>query len=296
MATGEGTARWSRGIRGRRGRLRGRERTATYVIVTAFAVALAFPFYWMLITAFKQDPDLYNPNNVPFIFNRAPTVAHVKLLFTETPYLRWLWNTGFVGLLVVGITLVFAIPAGYALARLSGRWGQQLGITIFLAYLVPPTLLFLPMATIVSRLRLSDTLWSLVLVYPSFTVPFATWLLMGFFKTIPRDLEEAARVDGCSRLAALRRVVLPVALPGILTVVIFSLTLVTNEFVYAVTFITSTAEKVIATGVPTNLIRGDTFYWGSLMAGALIPSIPIALVYNLFLDRFVAGITAGAGR
>ena len=276
--------------------LRGREKATTYLVVSTFAMALAFPFAWMLITAFKRDTDLYNPANVPFIFNEAPTLEHVKLLLVETPYLRWLWNTGFVGLLVVAITLALAIPAGYALARLTGRWGQHLGIAIFLAYLVPPTLLFIPMATLVSRLHLSDTLWSLVLVYPSFTVPFATWLLMGFFKTIPRDLEEAARVDGCSRLAALRRVVLPVAIPGILTVVIFSFTLVTHEFVYAITFVTDTAEKVISTGVPTNLIRGDVFYWGPLMAGALIPSIPIVLVYNVFLDRFVAGITAGAGR
>jgi multiple sugar transport system permease protein len=169
-------------------------------------------------------------------------------------------------------------------------------IAIFLAYLVPPTLLFLPMSRLVSNLRLSDTLWSLILVYPSFTVPFATWLLMGFFKTVPRDLEEAARVDGCSRMAAVRRVVLPVAVPGILTVVIFSFTLVTHEFVYALTFITASSEKVISTGVPASLIRGDVFYWGSLMAGALIPSIPIVLLYNVFLDRFVAGITAGAGR
>ena len=276
--------------------LRGREKAATYLVVGGFAVALAFPFYWMLITAFKRETDLYNPGNVPFLFNEAPTFDHIRLLFAETPFLRWIWNTGFVGVLVVGITLVLAIPAAYALARLTGRWGQRLGVAIFLAYLVPPTLLFIPMATIVSRLELSDTLWSLVLVYPSFTVPFATWLLMGFFKTIPRDLEEAARVDGCTRLAALRRVVLPVAVPGILTVVIFSFTLVTHEFVYAVTFVTDTAEKVISTGVPTGLIRGDVFYWGPLMAGALIPSIPIVLLYNVFLDRFVAGITAGAGR
>ena len=276
--------------------LRGRQKAATYLVVGGFALVLAFPFYWMLITAFKRETDLYNPDNIPFIFNEAPTLRHIKLLFTDTPFLRWLWNTGFVGLVVVAITLVLAIPAAYALARLAGRWGHRLGVAIFLAYLVPPTLLFIPMATIVSRLKLSDTLWSLILVYPSFTVPFATWLLMGFFRTIPRDLEEAARVDGCSRLEALRRVVLPVAVPGILTVVIFSFTLVTHEFVYAVTFVTDTAEKVISTGVPTNLIRGDVFYWGSLMAGALIPSIPIVLMYNVFLDRFVAGITAGAGR
>lgn len=266
-------------------------------ILAAFTAFTAFPFFWMLITAFKTTHDLIMRENNPFWFNEwPPTLEHLRVLFAETLFARWLANTLFVGAIVVAITLLLAIPAGYALARLTGRWGEQLGIGIFLTYLVPPTLLFIPLARVIADLGLQDSLWSLVLVYPSFTIPFCTWLMMGFFKTIPRDLEEAARVDGCSRLAALRRVVLPVAVPGILTVVIFTFTLVTHEFVYAVTFVTDTAEKVISTGVPTNLIRGDVFYWGSLMAGALIPSIPIVLMYNVFLDRFVAGITAGAGR
>lgn len=273
-----------------------KRKAGTYLVVGSFAAALAFPFLWMLITAFKRESDLYNPENVPFVFNEPPTLAHIKLLFFDTPYIRWLWNTGFVGLTVVLITLAFSLPAAYALARLSGRWGQRLGVGIFLTYLVPPTLLFLPMSRVVSTLGLQDSLGALILVYPSFTVPFATWLLMGFFKTLPRDLEEAALVDGCSRLAALRRVVFPVAIPGILTVVIFSFTLVTHEYTYALTFISSSAEKTISTGVPTDLIRGDVFYWGSLMAAALIPSIPTALMYNVFLDRFISGITAGAGR
>ncbi|MGH2767960.1 MAG: carbohydrate ABC transporter permease [Actinomycetota bacterium] len=273
-----------------------RERAAAYLVVGAFAIFFAFPFYWMLVTAFKRDSDLYNSRNVPLIFNEPPTLDHLDFLFSRTPYLRWLWNTGFVGVTVVAITLALSLPAGYALARLAGRWGGRLGVAIFLVYLVPPTLLFLPLSRIVSALGLKDSLWSLVLVYPSFTVPFATWLLMGFFKAIPQEIEEAALTDGCSRLQAMRRVVFPVSLPGILTVVIFSLALVFNEFTYALTFITSASEKTVSIGVPTDLIRGDVFFWGPLMAAAVIPSVPIAFLYNAFLDRFISGFTGGAVR
>ena len=189
-----------------------------------------------------------------------------------------------------------ASAAGYALARLSGRWGQSLGVAIFLVYLVPPTLLFLPLSRVIAELGLQDRLASLMLVYPSFTIPFSTWLLMGFFKSIPRELEEAALVDGASRLKALTRIVFPVSLPGILTVVIFAFSLCVNEFVYAVSFITTKSEKTISTGVYTELIRGDVFYWGALMAATLIPAIPLALLYNAFLDRFIAGFTGGAFR
>ncbi|MDP9490884.1 MAG: carbohydrate ABC transporter permease, partial [Actinomycetota bacterium] len=177
-----------------------------------------------------------------------------------------------------------------------GQWGQGVGVGIFLTYLVPPTLLFLPLSRVVADLDLTDRLWSLILVYPSFTVPFSTWLLMGFFKTIPRELEDAALIDGASRLSALLRVVFPISLPGILTVVIFSFSLVLNEFVYAITFISSSTERTVSAGVPTELIRGDVFFWGPLMAAALIPSIPLALLYNIFLDRFIAGFTGGAFR
>ena len=173
---------------------------------------------------------------------------------------------------------------------------QSLGVGIFLTYLVPPTLLFLPLSRVVAELDLHDRLWSLILVYPSFTVPFSIWLLMGFFKTIPPDLEDAALVDGASRLTALVRVVFPLSVPGILTVVIFSFSLVVNEFVYAITFISSTEQKTISAGVPTELIRGDVFYWGALMAATLIPAIPLALLYNVFLNRFIAGFTGGAFR
>jgi multiple sugar transport system permease protein len=269
----------------------------SWLVVGPIAILLAFPFYWMLITALKTDADLYNVENVPFKFGSgSPTTKNFTFLFTDTEYGQWLVNTAIVGVVVVVITLVLALPAGYALARLSGGWGQMMGIGIFLTYLVPPTLLFLPLSRVVSEIGLQDRLLALMVVYPSFTVPFSTWLLMGFFKTIPRELEDAALIDGASRLGALVRVVFPISLPGILTVVIFSFSLVVNEFVYAITFISTSANRTVSAGVPTELIRGDVFYWGALMAAALIPSIPLALLYNLFLDRFIAGFTGGAFR
>jgi multiple sugar transport system permease protein len=263
-------------------------------IVAAFATFAAFPFYWMLLTTFKETRDLLNPNNNPFLFNDPPTLEHLKLLFEETLYVQWLWNTAWVGVLVVAITLLLAIPAGYALARLTGRAGEQLGIGIFLTYLVPPTLLFIPLSRVIAYLGLQDSLWSLVLVYPSFTVPFCTWLMMGFFKAIPRDLEEAAMIDGLSRFGAFVKVVMPMSVAGVLTLVIFSFTLVMQEFVYALTFITAASKFTVSVGVPTFLVRGDVYFWGSLMAGCFIASVPIAIVYNFFVDRFIAGFTVGA--
>ncbi|MGQ0570537.1 MAG: carbohydrate ABC transporter permease [Armatimonadota bacterium] len=269
-------------------------RVALYFIVVWFTFLASFPFIWMAITAFKRNSDLYNVKNNPFIFNAAPTLEHVALLFRETLFSRWLVNTAAVATAVVIITLLVAVPAGYSLARLTGRWGQRLGMGIFLTYLVPPSLLFIPLARVVAELRLQDNLWALVLVYPSFTIPFCTWLLMGFFKSIPSELEEAAIVDGCTRLGALRRIVLPISVAGILTVIIFAFALSMQEFVYALTFISPSAAKTVSIGVPTDLVRGDVFYWGSLMAGALIASVPPAIMYSLFLDRFIAGLTAGA--
>jgi len=262
--------------------------------LTAFAVLLAFPFYRMLITSFKQTSDLYNLKNNPFIFNQMPTFEHVAYLFRETLFLRWLGNTAFAGLLVVAITLLLATPAAYSLARLTGRWGERLGIGIFLTYLVPPTLLFIPLSRIVASLGLQDTLWSVILVYPSFTIPFSTWLLMGFFKSIPRELEDAAMVDGLTRFQAFHKLVIPISLSGILTVVIFSFTLVMQEFVYALTFISSASHQTVGVGVPIYLVRGDVYYWGSLMAACLIATLPIAVLYNVFLDRFIAGFTVGS--
>jgi len=272
-----------------------REKITTYVVVGFFAFVLAFPFYWMLTTALKPIGDLLNVQNLPFWFHPGPTLENFQNLF-DTNYPRWLANTAIVGSAVVVITLVLALPAGYALARLSGRIGGTLAVAIFLTYLVPPTLLFLPLSRVISRLGLQDSLWSLIVIYPSFTIPFATWLMMGFFKTIPRELEDAAMIDGCSRFAALRRIVLPISVPGILTVVIFTFSLCVNEFIYAVTCISSSEHRTISAGVPTDLIRGDLVQWGAIAAAVLIPAIPLALLYNLFLDRFIAGFTGGAFR
>lgn len=263
-------------------------------VLVFFVTFLAFPFYWMLITTFKTTNDLHDTGHNPYLFNDPPTLEHLRVLFEDTQFVQWLLNTGFVGLAVVAITLLLAVPAGYALARMTGAWGQTLGIAIFLTYLVPPTILFIPFARIIAVLGLQDSLWSLVLVYPSFTVPFCTWLLMGFFKAIPRDLEDAAMMDGLSRFGAFVRVVMPVSVSGILTAIIFAFTLVTQEFVYGVTFITSSSSYTVSVGVPTFLVRGDVYFWGSMMAACLIASVPIAIIYNLFVDRFVAGFTVGA--
>ena len=270
------------------------QQVSRWFVLGVFSVLLAFPFYWMFITTFKQTADLYTLENNPFKFNLPPTLDHLRLLFGQTKYVLWLENTAIVGAIVVGITLVLALPAAYALTRLTGRWGQRLGIIIFLTYLVPPTLLFIPLSRVVAILGLQDTIWSVVIVYPTFTVPFSIWLLMGFFKSIPRELEDAAMVDGLTRLGAFVRLVVPISLSGILTVVIFTFTLVTQEFVYALTFISSENNQMLGVGVPTFLVRGDVYYWGSLMAACLIASLPIAVLYNLFLDRFIAGFTVGA--
>jgi len=262
---------------------------------TAFAV---FPFYWMVITAFKRNSDLYvgasNTAHNPFIFNEPPTLVHLYTLFQNTLYLTWLFNTLWVGAVVVLITLLLAVPAAYSLARLTGRWGERLSIGIFLTYLVPSTLLFIPFSRLMALLGLQNHLSALILIYPTFTVPFCTWLLMGFFKTLPKEVEESALVDGCSRLGAIGRVVLPLAMPGLLTIVIFALTLTIQEFVYSLTFISSVERMTVSVGVPVALVRGDVYYWGSLMAACLITSIPLAVIYNFFLDRFIAGFTVGA--
>jgi multiple sugar transport system permease protein len=264
---------------------------AAVVVLVTFA---AFPFYWMLLTAFKTDADLYNLKSNPYWFNTAPTFEHIRYLFSETLFVQWVSNTVIIGICVVAITLLVALPAGYSLARMSGRGAESLGIGIFLTYLVPPTLLFLPLSRVISLLGLQDSLWSLVLVYPTFTIPFCTWLFMGFFKSVPREIEEAAIVDGCTVIGAFVKTVLPLSVPGILTVVIFAFTLTMQEFVYALTFISSSDEKPVTLGVATDLVRGDIFYWGELMAAALIASVPVAFAYNLFLDRFISGITGGA--
>ncbi len=270
-----------------------RTRSSLYAVVTFFALFSAFPFFWMIITTFKRTNDLYTLENNPFLFNEPPTLEHLHHLFFDTLFVKYLFNTFFIGLVVVGITLVVAVPAAYSLARWAGRWGENLGIGIFLTYLVPPTLLFIPLSRVIGVLGLQESLWSLILIYPTFTIPFCTWLLMAFFKSIPRDIEEQAMVDGCSRFGAMVRIILPLSTSGLLTVVVFAFTLSMHEFIYALAFISSSALKTVSIGVPTELI-GEFFEWGPLMAGALIPSILVAFLYAIFLDRFIAGFTTGA--
>jgi multiple sugar transport system permease protein len=265
-----------------------------YTVVGLFALFASFPFLWAIVTMFKTDPDLYNAKNNPFLYNQPPTLSHIGLLFRQTPYLTFVRNTVVIGALVVLITLALSLPAAYALARLTGRWGGRIGVLIFLVYLIPPTLLFIPMSRMIASMRLQDTIWSLVVVYPTFTVPLSTWLLNGFFKSIPRDVEEQAQVDGYSRFQSFVRTVLPLALPGIFTVVVFAFTLTMHEFIYALAFVASSDHMTISVGVPTNLVRGDVFFWQSLMASAVIIAVPVALIYNFFLDRFVQGFTMGA--
>jgi multiple sugar transport system permease protein len=265
-----------------------------YLPLSPYLFVVAFPFYWMIITTFKRDRDLYNLSGSPFWFSEPPTLAHVDLLLRDTLFLTWLWNSLVVGAAVVVITLAIGLPAAYALARMRFPGSHASATAMFLSYLVPPTLLFLPLSQVVRWVGLGDSIWSLVAVYPSFTLPFCTWLLMGFVRTVPREIEESAQLDGCTRWQSFCRIVAPVILPGVITAGIFAFTLTYQEFIYALTFISESANKTIAYGVTTDLIRGDVYYWGSLMAGALIGSIPVAVVYALSLDYFIHGLTAGA--
>ncbi|WP_158847791.1 carbohydrate ABC transporter permease [Saccharothrix deserti] len=269
-------------------------RIGVYVAAIVAALLCAGPFLWSLVTAFKQNRDLYDPTNNPFVFNRPATPDHVTYLFTDTAFLTFTWNTLWVGVLVVLITLVLALPAAYALARLDRPWSGPLAVAIFLVYLVPPSLLFLSLSRVVVAIGLQDSTWSLVLVYPTITIPVSVWLLMGFLKGIPRDIEEQAMVDGYSRLGAFVRAVIPLVFPGIVAVVVFAFTLTASEFIYALAFVAPTEEMPVSTGVPTQLVRGDVFFWQSLQAATVAVAVPIAFVFNLFLDRFVAGFTMGS--
>jgi len=267
-----------------------------YGALTPYIVIAIFPIYWMAITALKQEPDLYRMDNIPFWFNLAPTLKNFETLFHQTNFGSWIVNTMTIAAWVAVITLLTAVPAGYALARLKLPGSENIGIAIFMTYLVPGIILFLPLSRVVSSLGLQDSWWALVVVYPTFTIPFCTWLMMGFFKTVPMEMEEAARVDGCGQFGALLRIVLPVSLPGVLTSVIFAFTLSMQDFLYGLAFVSPGDQKPVPVGVPTELIRGDVFFWGSIMAAVLLVGLPVALLYNSFLDRFIQGITGGVGK
>jgi multiple sugar transport system permease protein len=265
-----------------------------YIPLTVFVLFTLFPFYWMAVTAVRPDPELYRSwraaNATPF-WTLDPTIEHFKGLLESTEFLQWLWNTLMIATVSTIISLICGMFAGYALARLKFRGSEFLGTAIFITYLVPQTLLFIPLADIIRNMQLGNTPWALMLTYPTFLIPFCTWLLMGYFKTIPRELEECARIDGATRFGAMVRIIFPVAVPGILSAGIFAFTLSWNEFIYALVFLSSVEEKTVPVGVVSELIRGDIFFWGQLMAGALLGSIPVALVYSFFVEYYVTGLT-----
>jgi multiple sugar transport system permease protein len=280
------------GVRSRAFRLR--SAAFGYASVLPFVAFALFPFYYMVITSLKKDAELYNLSSVPFLIQTGIITDHYRYLFFQTEFWTWMKNSLIISVVATAASLVIAILAGYSLARLRFRGVGAFGTAVFITYLVPPTLLFLPLSQVVVWLGISDSIWALIVTYPTFLVPFSTWLLMGYFRTIPREVEECALVDGASRLQTLYRIVLPMAIPGIVCVTLFGFTLTWNEFTYALTFISQTDSKTAVVGVTADLIRGDIFYWGSLMAGAVVASLPIVIIYVWFLDYYVSGLTAGA--
>jgi len=251
---------------------------------------LLFPFYWMAITTFKPNAELLSREGNPF-WVKNPTLAHIHKLLFDTAYPDWLWNTVLISVVATFISLTMSVLAAYAIERLRFRGSRYVGMSIFLAYLVPPSILFIPLATIIYKLELFDTRLALILTYPTFLIPFCTWLLMGYFKSIPLELEECALIDGASRLQILVKIILPLAVPGMISAGIFAFTLSWNEFIYALTFVSSSEVKTVPVGVITELVEGDVYHWGSLMAGALLGSLPVAVLYSFFVEYYVSGLT-----
>lgn len=264
-----------------------------YLPLALYTFLLLFPFAWMLLVSIRPDADIINVKLNPFLPDRA-TLEHYVYLFEKSGFLSWTINTTIVTFGATFLSLFCSILIGYALGRLRFKGANFMGVAIFLAYLVPPTLLFLPLAQIVASLQLYNTYWALILTYPTFLIPFGSWLLMGYFRTIPRELEECAMIDGASRLRAMASIVLPLALPGILSAGIFSFTLSWNEFLYALIFMATGDMKTIPVGTVSDLIRADVYQWGALMAAGLLGSVPVAIVYSFFVEHYVSGLTAGA--
>jgi len=267
-----------------------RKVVTVYLPLAIFVFVLLFPFYWMAITSFKPDAELLSREGNPFWVIK-PTLAHFHKLLFETSYPAWLWNTVIVSVVSTFASLAAAVLAAYAIERLRFSGAKQVGLSIFLAYLVPPSILFIPLATIVFKLGLFDTRWALILTYPTFLIPFCTWLLMGYFRSIPFELEECALIDGATRWQILVKIILPLAVPGLISAGIFAFTLSWNEFIYALTFVSSSEVKTVPVGVVTELVEGDVYHWGSLMAGALLGSLPVAFVYSFFVEYYVSGMT-----
>jgi multiple sugar transport system permease protein len=266
----------------------------THVLLLPFLAFALFPFYHMAITSLKTDRELYDRQAVPLLIRQGPTLDHYSKLLWESEFLTWTKNSLLVTFLATTISLVIGTLAAYALARLKFIGVGGLGTAIFVTYLVPTSLLFLPLAQVVNWLGLGDSKWALVVTYPTFLVPFCTWLLIGYFRTVPKEVEECALVDGATRIQALWRIILPIAVPGLVCAALFAFTLSWNEFIYALTFTSSSDEITASVGVTQELIRGDIYFWGQLMAGAMLGSIPIVILYVFFLDYYVSGLTAGA--
>jgi multiple sugar transport system permease protein len=261
-----------------------------YLPMGVFLIVLLFPFYWMVVTSVKPNAELLSRAGNPFwVF--APTLAHFKKLIFDTPYPEWLWNTVIVSVTSTFVSLACSVFAAYAIERLRFKGSRGVGLAIFLAYLVPPSILFIPLAAIVFQLGLFDTRWALILTYPTFLIPFSTWLLMGYFRSIPFELEECALIDGATRWQTLTKIILPLSVPGLISAGIFAFTLSWNEFIYALTFVSSSEVKTVPVGVVTELVEGDVYHWGALMAGALLGSLPVAVIYSFFVEYYVSGMT-----
>ena len=270
---------------------RARRMVVVWLPLTCFVIILLFPFYWMTVTAFKPDAELYNFAKHNPLWISSPTLDHVYLLLFKTSYPSWLKTTMMVAVGATFLSLFSSTLAAYAIQRLRFQGSQYVGLAIYLAYLVPPSILFIPLATMVVQLGLFDSPMALILVYPTFLIPFCTWLLIGYFKSIPYELEECALIDGATRLQILRQITLPLAVPGIISAGIFSFTLSWNEFIYALAFIQSSENKTVPVAILTELVTGDVYQWGALMAGSLLGSLPVAIFYSFFVDYYVSSLT-----
>lgn len=279
------------GIGGLAWQSRHRRVVTLYVPLACFIFVLLFPFYWMTITTFKPNAELYDYKNSNPFWVFEPTLANVKKLLFETSYPQWLTTTMTVAICSTILSLVASVLAAYAIQRLRFKGANYVGLAIYIAYLVPPSILFIPLATMVFQMGLFDSQLALILTYPTFLIPFCTWLLIGYFKSIPYELEECALIDGASRLQILRRITLPLAVPGLISAGIFSFTLSWNEFIYALAFISSSEKKTVPVAILTELVQGDVYQWGALMAGSLLGSLPVAIFYSFFVDYYVSSLT-----
>ena len=262
-----------------------------YLPLGIILLVLLFPFYWMALTAVKPDEQLIDMDRFNPFWTTAPTLKHINKLLFESAYPRWLWNTMYVAVAATMLSMVASVLAAYAIVRLRYRGAQFVGAAIFLAYLVPPSILFIPLASVIYQYGLFDSPLSLILVYPTILIPFSTWLLMGYFRTIPFELEECALIDGASRWQILTRIILPLAVPGLISAFIFSFTLCWNEFIYALTLLSSTQNKTVPVAIVNEFVDGDIYRWGSLMAGALVGSLPLVLLYAFFVEHYVSAMT-----